>query len=398
MADVNSSPSPAHPGAAPQAPRKRRLLRPMLIMLGVVLLIVAVIGGVKFAQISKLIAQAKVPLPAAVVTAIKAQYEEWQPNVSAVGSMKTVRGVDVTTEVGGIVRSLGFKPGQEVAAGDLLVQLNADSDIAQLHALEATAALAGTVLKRDRAQLKVNAVSQAQVEADEADLKAKLAAAEQQRALVAKKSIRAPFAGRIGLTAVNPGQYLNPGDKIANLQTFDPIYIDFNVPQAQVQQVALGQSVTVSADGLPKQTFTGRVSSIDTQFDPATRNVTVEATIDNPKRSLVPGMFARAVVASGGTQRYLTLPQTSVTYNPYGTTVFIAVQKNNDQGEAVLSAQQTFIETGPKRGDQVAVLSGVKEGDLVITSGQMKLKNGSPVKIDDSHAPLNDPSPTPQER
>nr|WP_178125080.1 MULTISPECIES: efflux RND transporter periplasmic adaptor subunit [unclassified Pseudomonas] len=370
----------------------------MLVMLGVVLLIVAVIGGVKFSQISKLIAQGKVPLPPAVVTAIKAPYEEWQPSVSAVGSMKTMRGVDVTTEVGGIIRSIGFKPGQEVAAGDLLVQLNADSDIAQLRSLEATANLAGTVLKRDKAQLAVNAVSQAQVEADEADLKAKLAAAEQQRALVAKKSIRAPFAGRIGITGVNPGQYLNPGDKIANLQTFDPIYIDFNVPQAQVQAIAIDQSVTVTADGLPKQTFSGRVSSIDTQFDPNTRNVTVEATIDNPKRSLVPGMFARAVVSSGTTQRYLTLPQTSVTYNPYGTTVFIVTQHNNDRGEVVLTAQQTFIETGPTRGDQVAVLSGVKEGDQVITSGQMKLKNGSPVKIEERDAPLNDPSPTPQER
>ncbi len=397
MADVNSSPSTAHPAAAPQTPRKRRLLWPMLIMLGVVLLIVAVIGGVKFAQISKLIAQAKVPLPPAVVTALKAQYEDWQPSLSAVGSIKTVRGVDVTTEVGGIIRSIGFKPGQQVAAGDLLVQLNADADIAQLRALEATANLAGTVLKRDRAQLAVSAVSQAQVEADEADLKAKLAAAEQQRALVAKKSIRAPFAGRIGITGINLGQYLNPGDKIANLQTFDPIYIDFNVPQTQVQQIALGQSVTVSADGLPKQRFSGRVSSIDTQFDANTRNVTVEATVDNPQHSLVPGMFARAVVASGGTQRYLTLPQTSVTYNPYGTTVFVATQKNNEQGEALFTAQQTFIETGPTRGDQVAVLSGVKEGDLVITSGQMKLKNGSPVKIVDRDAPLNDPSPTPQE-
>ncbi|NBF04546.1 efflux RND transporter periplasmic adaptor subunit [Pseudomonas sp. Fl5BN2] len=395
MADVNPVPSAPQ---QPAAPKRRRLLLPMLVMLGVVLLIVAVIGGVKFSQISKLIAQGKVPLPPAVVTAIKAPYEEWQPSVSAVGSMKTMRGVDVTTEVGGIIRSIGFKPGQEVAAGDLLVQLNADSDIAQLRSLEATANLAGTVLKRDKAQLAVNAVSQAQVEADEADLKAKLAAAEQQRALVAKKSIRAPFAGRIGITGVNPGQYLNPGDKIANLQTFDPIYIDFNVPQAQVQAIAIDQSVTVTADGLPKQTFSGRVSSIDTQFDPNTRNVTVEATIDNPKRSLVPGMFARAVVSSGTTQRYLTLPQTSVTYNPYGTTVFIVTQHNNDRGEVVLTAQQTFIETGPTRGDQVAVLSGVKEGDQVITSGQMKLKNGSPVKIEERDAPLNDPSPTPQER
>ncbi|MGC5702670.1 efflux RND transporter periplasmic adaptor subunit [Pseudomonas sp. NFXW11] len=397
MADLDSGSSTAHPAAAPQAPRKRRLLRPTLIMLAVVLLIVALIGGVKFAQISKLIAQSKVPLPAAVVTASKAQYQDWQPSVAAVGSIKTVRGVDLTTEVGGIVRSIGFKPGQEVAAGDLLVQLNADSDIAQLRALEATAALAGTVLKRDRAQLTIKAVSQAQVEADEADLKAKLAAADQQRALVAKKSIRAPFAGRIGITAINPGQYLNPGDKIASLQTFDPIYIDFNVPQAQVQQVAIGQSVTVSADGLGQQSFSGRVSSIDTQFDPNTRNVTMEATIDNPKHSLVPGMFARAVVASGGNQRYLTLPQTSVTYNPYGTTVFIASEGDDGHGQKRLSAQQTFIQTGPTRGDQVAVLSGLKEGDLVITSGQMKLKNGSPVQIEERGAPLNDPAPTPQE-
>ncbi|WP_176159832.1 efflux RND transporter periplasmic adaptor subunit [Pseudomonas fluorescens] len=369
----------------------------MIIMLVVVLVIVAIIAGVKFVQISALIAQSKMPLPAAVVTALKVPFEEWQPNVSAVGSMKAVRGVDVTTEVGGIVRTIGFKPGQEVAAQALLVQLNADSDIAQLHSLEATADLAGIVLKRDKAQLAVNAVSQAQVDTDSADLKAKLAAAEQQRALVEKKSIRAPFAGRIGITGVNPGQYLNPGDKIATLQTFDPIYIDFTVPQTQLEAIAIGQSVAVTADGVSNQTFTGRVSTVDTQFDATTRNVTVEATVDNPQKRLVPGMFARAVVTSGSPQRYLTVPQTSVTYNPYGTTVFIATASKNDKGEEVLTAQQTFIKTGPTRGDQVAIVSGVKEGDLLITSGQMKLKNGSPVKIDNSTAPLNDPAPTPQE-
>ncbi|NVZ50894.1 efflux RND transporter periplasmic adaptor subunit [Pseudomonas sp. B6002] len=369
----------------------------MLLMILVVLVIVAIIAGVKYVQISALIAQSKVPLPAAVVTALHVPLEEWQPNVSAVGSMKAVRGVDVTTEVGGIVRTLGFKPGQEVAAQALLVQLNADSDIAQLHSLEATADLAVIVLKRDKAQLAVNAISQAQVDTDTADLKAKLAAAEQQRALVEKKSIRAPFAGRIGITAVNPGQYLNPGDKIATLQTFDPIYIDFSVPQTQLEAIAIGQAVSVTADGLSNQTFSGRVSTIDTQFDATTRNVTVEATVDNPKQRLVPGMFARAVVNAGSPQRYLTVPQTSVTYNPYGTTVFIATSSKNDKGEEVLTAQQTFIKTGPTRGDQVAILSGVMEGDLLITSGQMKLKNGSPVKIDNNAAPLNDPAPTPQE-
>ncbi|WP_221179555.1 efflux RND transporter periplasmic adaptor subunit [Pseudomonas poae] len=369
----------------------------MLIMLALVLVIVAIIVAVKFVQISALIAQSKQPLPAAVVTAMPVPYADWQPSVTAVGSMKAVRGVDVTTEVGGIVRTLGFTPGQEVAAQALLVQLNADSDIAQLHSLEATADLAGIVLKRDKAQLAVNAISQAQVDTDTADLKAKVAAVEQQRALVAKKTIRAPFAGRIGITSVNPGQYLNPGDKIATLQTFDPIYIDFTVPQTQLEAIAIGQGVSVTADGLSKQTFTGRISTVDTQFDSATRNVTVEATVENPRQSLVPGMFARAVVNSGAPQRYLTVPQTSVTYNPYGTTVFIATSSKNDKGEEVLSAQQTFIKTGPARGDQVAIVSGVKEGDLLITSGQMKLKNGSPVKVDNSAAPLNDPAPTPQE-
>ncbi|XJP98115.1 efflux RND transporter periplasmic adaptor subunit [Pseudomonas sp. B22129] len=369
----------------------------MLIMIVVVLVIVAIIAGVKFVQISALIAQSKVPLPAAVVTALKVPFEAWQPNVSAVGSIKAVRGVDVTTEVGGIVRTIGFKPGQEVTAQALLVQLNADSDIAQLHSLEATADLAALVLKRDKAQLAVNAVSQAQVDTDTADLKAKLAAAEQQRALVEKKSIRAPFAGRIGITGVNPGQYLNPGDKIATLQTFDPIYIDFSVPQTQLEAIAIGQTVAVTADGLSNQTFKGRISTVDTQFDATTRNVTVEATVENPKQSLVPGMFARAVVSAGSPQRYLTVPQTAVTYNPYGTTVFIATSSKNDKGEEVLTAQQTFIKTGPTRGDQVAIVDGVKEGDLLITSGQMKLKNGSPVKIDNSAAPLNDPAPTPQE-
>jgi membrane fusion protein (multidrug efflux system) len=398
MDDVKTDSALPPRSTEPGNPRKRRLLRPMLIMIAVVLIIVAIIAGVKFLQISKLIAQSKAPHPASVVTATKAQFADWQPSVSAVGSMKAVRGVDVTTEVGGIVRTIGFKPGQEVAAQALLVQLNADSDIAQLHSLEATADLAGTVLKRDKAQLAVHAVSQALVDADDADLKAKLAAAEQQRALVAKKSIRAPFAGRIGITSVNPGQYLNPGDKIATLQTFDPIYIDFNVPQTQLQSIAIGQPVAVTADGLPKQTFTGKVTSIDTRFDLTTRNITVEATISNPEQRLVPGMFARASVESGDKQHYLTIPQTSVTYNPYGTTVFIATTTKNDQGEDVLTAQQTFIQTGPTRGDQVAIVSGVKEGDLVITSGQMKLKNGSSVKVDNTDAPLNDAAPTPQEQ
>ncbi len=387
------------PAAAPQNPSNRkRLLWPMLGMAGLVILLVLIIGGTKFAQIMKMIAQSKIPQPPTVVTALKAQFSEWQPEIAAVGSMKAVRGVDVTTEIGGIVRSVAFKSGQYVVAGALLVELNKDSDVAQLHALEASADLAVTVLKRDKAQFAAGAIAQAQLDADEADLKAKQAQKEQQAALVEKKIIRAPFAGRMGITSVNPGQYLNPGDKIASLQTINPIYIDFNVPQDQLHELGLGQAVTVTIQSLAGQIFPGKVTAIDSRVDTATRNVTVEATVNNAKGELLPGMFANASVAVGHVQRYLTLPQTSITYNPYGATVFIATNQKDTQGQEALTVQQSFVKTGATRGDQVAILSGVKEGDLVITSGQLKLKNGSRVKIDGSIAPLNDAAPTPQEQ
>jgi membrane fusion protein (multidrug efflux system) len=336
--------------------------------------------------------------PPVVVTAMKAQWADWKPGFTAVGSIKAYRGVDVTTEVGGIVRSVGFKSGQDVEQGALLVQLNADSDVAQLHALEAAAALSDVVLERDRAQLKENAVSQAQVDADEADWKSKHAAAEQQKALVAKKSIVAPFSGQIGITNVNPGQYLNPGDKVATLATLDPIYVDFNVPQSQKPLLSLGQSVVVNSDALPDQTFAGKVTALDSKIDPTTRNILVEATLSNPHRKLLPGMFARAQVTTGGLQKYLTVPQTSVTFNPYGTTVFIAESSKDDQGNEILVAKQVFIDAGPSRGDQLAVVNGIKAGDLVITSGQMKLKNGTVIRVNNSNEPANDAAPTPQEK
>lgn len=376
---------------------KRRLLRPMLIMLVVVVVVVLIIGGTKFVQVSKLIAQAKTPQPPAVVTASPVRLDSWQPGVSAVGSLKAYRGVDVTSEVGGIVRAIAFKSGQDVSAGQTLLQLNADTDFAQLRSLEATAQLAATVLKRDKAQLNASAISQAQVDADEGDWKSKQAAVDQQRALLAKKSIAAPFSGRIGITAINPGQYLNPGDKIATLTTLDPIYIDFNVPQGQKSEIALGQVVSVSTEGVPGQMFTGKVTAIDTKVDQTTRNITIEATVPNPRQLLLPGMFARAVVTSGVPQDYLTIPQTAVTYNPYGATVFIAIPGKDAQGKDISTAKQTFVRLGATQGDQVAVMNGLRAGDVVITSGQMKLKNGSTVRIDNSNPPTNDAFPTPQE-
>lgn len=370
----------------------------MLIMIGCVVLLVAVLAFGKFLQIRQLIASAPKPGPQ-TVTAAKVENLEWQPALSAVGTLAPVRGVDVTTEIAGLVRNVRFQSGQEVKAGQVLFELNADSDIAQLHALQAAADLSATTLKRDKLQFSAQAISQAQLDADEADLKAKRAQVAQQQATVDKKTIRAPFAGKLGITAVNPGQYLNPGDKLVTLQTIDTVYVDFFVPQKQLSGLSVGQKLNLTADAFPGVQFSAKVTSINPRIDPATRNVQVEATVPNAKRQLLPGMFANVSLEMGEKKKYLTLPQTAITYNPYGSTVFtLAPGKDKDEkGNAQLVATQQFVTTGPTRGDQVAILTGLQEGQTVVTSGQLKLKNGTPATIDNKVQPANSPNPTPQE-
>ena len=335
--------------------------------------------------------------PPQTVSAASAQFTDWQPEVSAVGSMRAVRGVDVTTEVTGLVRSLRFKSGDDVKAGQILVELNADPEIAQQRALEAAADLSATVFERDKEQYDAQAISKAQLDADAADLKNKRAQAAAQAALVAKKIIRAPFDGRLGITLVNPGQYLNTGDKIVTLQAVDPIYVDFKLPQQQLSLIATGQAVNLTTDSYPGVKFVGKINAIDPRVDASTRNFQAEATVPNGDRKLLPGMFTRVGVVAGDAKRYLTLPQTAITYNPYGATVFVA-QKKQGGSDKDLVAQQSFVTLGPTRGDQVAVLKGVQEGDLVVTSGQMKLVNGAPLIVDNSVLPANDPNPSPQEQ
>jgi len=300
----------------------------MFIMLGAVALLVALLALGFFLHIRQLMASAPKPAPQTVSATIIRKVD-WQPHLSSVGTLVAVRGVDVTSEIAGLVRTIHFKSGQDVAAGQLLVQLNADADIAQLRALEAAAELAASVLRRDQQQFAVQAISQAQVDSDQADLKSKQALAAQQAALVAKKTIRAPFAGRLGITTVNPGQYLNPGDKIVTLQTIDPIYVDFYIPQRQLSGLQVGQVLNLSSDTYAQTAFAGKVSAISSKVDPATRNVQVEATVANPKRQLLPGMFANVHVEVGARQSYLTLPQTAITYNPYGSTVFVVQRRGS---------------------------------------------------------------------
>lgn len=346
--------------------------------------------------------------PPQTVSATSARYSDWQPHVEAIGTLRATLGVDVTTEVTGLVRSLHFKSGDLAKEGEILVELNADADIAQLHALEAAADLSSTVYARDKLQYQDQAISKAQLDADVADLKNKRAMAAAQAALVAKKTLRAPFAGQLGITTVNPGQYLNTGDKVVTLQSVDPIYVDFKLPQQELARISTGQSVALTTDSYPGVIFAGKINALDPKIDASTRNFQAEATIANPEHRLLPGMFARVSVSYGGTTRYLTLPQTAITYNPYGTTIFLAQhrapeanQKPPKKGQPpppTLVAQQVFVTLGPTRGDQVAVLKGIKEGDMVVTSGQLKLNNGTPLLLDNRVAPADDPNPAPQEQ
>jgi len=374
-------------------PMKKR----MIIMLAIVGLLFGGIFGFqifKMQMIKKSMASQK--MPPSTVSTIRAVIQPWQPELKAIGTLRAVRGVDVTTEITGLVRTLHFKSGDTVKAGQILVQLNADSDLAQLRASEASAELARTVLERDKKQFAVKAVSQAVLDADEADLKSKRAIAAEQAAIVAKKSIRAPFSGRLGITTVNPGQYLNPGDQIVTLQNLDNLYVDFFLPQQELANLSLGQKVIVTTDSYPGRTFVGKISSINPKVDPETRNVQVEASIANPGQILLPGMFASVQVQAGTVNKYLTVPQTAVAFNPYGETIFVVQEgEKGPDGKPALIAKQVFVTTGATRGDQVAILKGIKDGDLVVSAGQLKLKNGSPIIINNEITPTNDKAPKP---
>jgi membrane fusion protein (multidrug efflux system) len=376
--------------------KKRMVI--MLLLVG--LLLGGIIGFNYFKGYMMKKYMASAPVPPATVSAMTADYADWQLQLQAVGSLRAVRGVDVTTEVAGLVRSIEFKSGQEVKQGQVLVQLNADSDLAQLRALEAAADLANTVYQRDKEQFAAEVISKAQVDNDAADLKSKRAQVAQQAALVEKKTIRAPFAGKLGISTVNPGQYINAGTAVVTLQTIDPIYIDFNLPQQQLPQVSVGQKVTLTTDAYAGTVFEGKVNAINPRVDATTRNVQIEATIANPKRQLLPGMFANVNVLAGEAQRYLTLPQTVLSYNPYGSTVFVIKpsDKQDGNGNKTLTAEQVFVTPGPTRGDQVAILKGIEAGAQVVTSGQVKLRNGMPVVINNKVQPANSPNPKPQEQ
>ena len=338
-------------------------------------------------------------LPPATVSTMVIATSEWQPKLSSVGNVRAFRGVELSTEIGGLVLTVPIKSGQDVKEGDLLIKLNDASDVAQLKSLKAMADLAKVINERDRQQLAIQAISKNVFDTSAADAKSKQAQVESQIALVAKKNLKAPFSGRVGIVAINPGQYVNPGDKLLTLQTLDPIFVDFNLPQSNAEQIQVGQDVEVTTDAFKDASFTGKITAVSPKVDTNTRNIQIEAQIANPDKKILPGMFANVTIKLGDQVKLLTLPQTAVTYNPYGSTVFIAkpTGKKDKQGKPALEAQQVFVTTGTTRGDQVAILKGVEEGATVVTSGQLKLKNGTPLIINNKVLPANSPDPKPQE-
>lgn len=334
-------------------------------------------------------------MPQTVSTA-KATVQDWQPHLEAVGSLRALNGADLSSQVSGIVSAIHFESGADVKEGDLLLELASADDLAKLQSLKAAAALAKITYDRDVQQLKAQAVSQQIVDTDAQNLKGAEAQVNQQQATLDYKFIRAPFDGHLGIRAVDLGQYLSAGSTIVTLQALDPIFVDFYLPQQALDQIRQKQKAVVHVDTYPDQTFAGEISAINPKVDANSRNIQIRAVIKNPDHKLLPGMYATVTLDTGEPAHYVTLPSTAIAFNPYGDTVYLVDdQGKNEKGQPKLAAKQTFVTTGARRGDQVAVLTGVKDGDTVVTAGQNKLRNGSPLAINNSVTPTADANPMP---
>lgn len=338
---------------------------------------------------------AKAGAPAVTVSTMKAVESLWQPTKNSVGSLRARTGVNVTTELAGMVQTIYFTPGAAVEKGTVLVQLNAGTELGQLHSLQAQVELAKITYQRDKAQYNAHAVSKQTVDTDEWTLKNLQAQVDQLAATAEKKTLRAPFSGQLGINNINPGQYLNVGDTVTTLQALDPIYADFYLPQQDLALLKNGQTVNVVTDTFPNKTFQGKITTIQPAVDVNTRNVEVEATISNPEFELKPGMFVRVEVDLEAKLYFVTLPQSAISFNPYGDIVYLVKDsgKKDAKNQPVLIVNQVFVTVGDMRGDQVAVLKGVKIGDIVVTSGQLKLKNGSRIVVNNQIQPSNEASP-----
>ena len=374
------------------------MARRMILVLASMLLLVVGLGFVKFQQIRTAMAQgASWQPPPEAVTTIVARRERWPSSVSAIGTAEAVQGVTVSADLPGIVEKIDFASGERVGAGAVLVRLDTSQERAQLAAAEAQRELAHVNLERMQQLRDKEVVAQADYDRSAAEAKQADARAGEIRAVIERKQIRAPFAGVLGIRQINLGQYLNPGDPVVPLQSLDPIYVNFSVPQQVVRDLKVGAEVGVAAESIGVAVSRGRITAINSVVDEATRNVRIQATFRNLQGALRPGMFVEVEVSVGKANDVIALPASAVNFAPYGNSVFVVSEMQGPNGKTYRGVQQRFVKLGDGRGDQVAVSSGLKPGDEVVTSGVFKLRNGAAVFVNNKVRPANNPAPKPED-
>lgn len=363
------------------------------------IVIVGILAGIKTLQIRAMIAQGKqFVMPPEIVTSAEVQSDAWESTLTAVGSLDAVQGVTVTAEMSGKVTRLAFEAGNRVAAGDLLVQQDISVENAQLRGEEAMAELARINFERSRTLMPNKAISQSDFDNTQAQLTDALAQIDNIRALIAKKTIRAPFAGRLGIRQINLGQVINDGQAIVTLQSMDPVFVNFQLPQHRLAQVSTDLEVRVESDALPGQTLKGIITTIDPEVDTTTRNIRVQALLANPDEKLRSGMFVNLTLVLPQTENVLAIPATSVLYAPYSDSVFVIEENKNTAGEIDGKVvRQQFVILGEMRGDFIVVKSGLTEGETIVSTGAFKLRNGQSVMVDNKLAPEFKLEPQPTE-
>jgi membrane fusion protein (multidrug efflux system) len=369
----------------------------MIVMLAVTLTVVAALGFVKFKQIQTAIgAAAAFHPPPEAVTTIVAQQEQWPATLSAIGTMAAVQGVNVSADLPGTVERIAFDSGQWVHEGEVLALLDTRQERAQLEAAESQRDLARINYNRMKGLLDELVISRAEFDRASADQRQTDARVGEINATIQRKTIRAPFSGVLGIRKVNLGQYLAGGDPLVTLQSLNPIYVNFDVPQQSAADVRVGRSVHITAEEIAGRSFDGRITAIDPLVNESTRNVKVQATLANPDGKLRPGMFVQTEVVLNAPSAIVSLPASAISYAPYGDSVFVVTDLKNEKGQTYRGVRQQFVKLGAARGDQIAVVSGLKAGEEVVTSGVFKLRNGAAVLVNNKVKPANSPAPKPE--
>ena len=368
----------------------------MILMLAVVAMVLTGLGFVKFNQIKTAIAHASSfqPPPTAVTT-IVSQRAEWPTTLSVIGTVAAIQGVTVSADLAGTVDKIHFDSGQWVHEGDVLVELDTRQERAQLAAAEADRDLAHINYGRTQELVKQGVVAKNEYDNVEAQQKATEARVGEMRATIARKTIRAPFSGVLGIRQVNLGQYLAAGAPVVSLQALNPVYVNFGVPQQNLAQVKAGRTLRITSNGLPGVVFNGRVTAVDSVISEETRNIQIQATLSNPGGKLRPGMFVEVALSLGADRQVIPLPASAINYAPYGDSVYVVTNLKDKTGKTFRGVRQQFVKVDGSRGDQAAVISGINPGDEVVTAGVFKLRNGAAVVVNNKVQPENNPNPNP---